>query len=103
MVAVARNRSKWRLASAALVAAGGAYLGYTFGSGVGSTVLTEWFSALVALALAILILIVLGAVAVLIRWKSTRDPAFRSVIRVGALFVAGIAVGLVLSRFFTSA
>jgi galactitol-specific phosphotransferase system IIC component len=87
-----------------VVAAGGTYLGYTFGSGLGSTGLTEWFSAMIALALAILILIVLVVVAVLIRWKSTsRDPALRSVIRVGALFVAGIGIGWVLSQFFASA
>jgi hypothetical protein len=77
--------------------------GYTFGSGFGSTILTEWFSAIVALALASLILIVLLVLAVLMRWKSTnRDPALRSVIRVGALFVAAIGLGWVLSRFFAS-
>jgi uncharacterized membrane protein len=104
MVAVGRNRSVWRLVSAAVAAAGGAYLGYTFGSGFGSPILTEWFSAFVALALAILILILLVVVALLIRWKSTNsDPALRSVIRVGALFVAGIALGWVLSAFFASA
>jgi hypothetical protein len=104
MTASTRDRSIWRLATATLVAAGGAYLGYTFGSGSGSTNLTEWFSAMVAVALATLILIVLVVVAVLIRWKSTnRDPALRSVIRVGALFVAGIALGWVLSVLFASA
>ena len=104
MVAVGRNRSRWRFAATAVVAAVGAFLGYTFGSGFGSTVLTEWFSAMVALALAILILIGLAVVAVLIRWKSTNEnPALRSVIRAGALFVAGIGLGWVLSRVFASA
>jgi hypothetical protein len=86
-----------RLAFGAVVAAGGAYLGYTFGSGSGSTGLTDWFSAMVALALAILILIVLVVVAVLIRFRSTTsDPAFRSVIRAGVLFVSGVGLGWVL-------
>ena len=100
MNAVGRKQSPWKLASAAVAATGGAYLGYIFGAGSGSMILTEWFSAIVALALAILILIVLTVVTVLIRWKSTNgDPALRSVIRVGVLFVAGIGLGLVLSRF----
>jgi hypothetical protein len=82
------------------------HLGYTYGSGFGSTGLAEWFSAKVALALAILILILimLAGVAVLIRWKSTNhDPALRSGIRVGALFVVGVGTRWVLSRFLTSA
>jgi hypothetical protein len=104
MVAAGRNRSLWRLAIAAVFAAGGAYLGYTFGAGFGSMELTQWFSAIVALALATLILIVLSAVAVLIRWKSTgSDPALRSVIGVGVLFVAGIALGWVLALVVASA
>ena len=99
MVADTRNRSVRRLGLGALVAAGGAFLGYTFGSGYGSTGLTEWFSAMVALALATLILIILVVVAVLIRWKSTSDdPLFRSVARTGVLFVAGSAIGLVLAE-----
>lgn len=104
MVAQTRNVSTWRLASSAVIAGGGAYLGYTFGSGSGSTGITDWFSAMVALAIAVLILIVLVVAAVLIRAKSTNsDPALRSVMRVGALFVSGIGLGWVLSRVFAAA
>jgi len=99
MVAGTRNRSLWARALGALVAVGGLYLGITFASGYGSTGLTEWFSAMVALALSIFILIVLVVVAVLIRWKTTSDdPLFRSMVRTGLLFVAGIAIGLVLAQ-----
>ena len=101
MVAETRNRSVWGRGLRMLIAAGGLYLGFTFASGHGSTSLTEWFSAMVALALATLILILLVVVAVLIRWKTTSgDPLFRSVVRTGVLFVAGIAIGLVLAQAF---
>jgi hypothetical protein len=101
MVTEMRNRSLWGLGFGAVVAAGGVYLGSTFASGYGSTGLTEWFSAMVALALATLILILLVVFAVLIRWKTTSDdPLFRSVVRTGVLFVAGIAIGLVLAQAF---
>jgi hypothetical protein len=94
----------WRLALSALFAGGGAYLGYTFGSGYGSTGITDWFGAMAALAIAVLILIVLVVAAVLIRAKSTNsDPALRSVIRAGALFVTGIGLGWVLSLVFAAA
>jgi uncharacterized membrane protein len=104
VVANRRKLSPWKLAVAALVAGGGAYLGYTFGAGAGSTGMTAWFGAMVALALAVLILIVLGVTAALIRFKSTNsDPALRSVIRTGALFLAGTGVGWALSRAFAFA
>ena len=101
MVAHPRNRSVRGLGLGALLAAGGLYLGLTFASGYGSTGLTEWFSAMVALALATLILILLILIAVLVRWKATSgDPLFRSVVRTAVLFVAGIAMGLVLAQIF---
>jgi hypothetical protein len=84
-----------------VVAGLGAYLGYVFGSGYGSSGMTSAFSAMIALSLAIVILIVLVVAAVLIRWKSTNsDPALRSVLRTGALFLAGIGVGWVLTLVF---
>lgn len=101
MIGRIRTASTWRLAVLAGFAGLGTWLGSLIGSGWGSTGLALFVNAAVALVLAILVLAVLIVIAALVVWKRTdRVAATMPFLRVGAIFLGGIAVGWGLSVAF---
>ncbi len=89
----------WKLLFLTAFAGLGAWLGYLIGAGWGSTGLSSFFSAAIALSLSILIVVVLTVTAGLVGWKrSDRLAAMRPMILAGVLFLASIGVGWAISR-----
>jgi hypothetical protein len=94
-----RNRSIWKLTFLAAFAGLGAWLGSLIGSGWGSTGLSSFVNAAIALSLSILIMLVLTVTTVLVGWKRRdRFAAMRPMILAGALFLGAIGVGWAIAQ-----
>jgi hypothetical protein len=95
------GRSLWKVAFLATFAGLGAWMGTLIGSGWGSTGLSSFVNAAIALSLSILILVVLTVTALLVGWKrSDRFAAMRPMILAGGLFLGAIGAGWAIARAF---